>query len=501
MRDIKEIIIYKEKLEKLLTGLSSLCAASILITDLDGNFVYKLPGNLDDRTGFKESFPKLVQEIKESKSTFTTFSSGACRGFAAPIILKEEMLGVIIIEFPASSSLPSPQIENITGSVLAIFNLFINNELELNDLSKQMVSEYAELSLLYDISQIFASSFNAADASKYILERLCDIIEAERASLMLVDKDTKVLKIMFAKGIPEDIATSIRVKPGEGIAGWVVQEGKPLLVKNIEDFPLLQDLALNGGRFKTKSFLTIPLICSPLKIENRVIGVINLTDKESGKEFTQHDLDLLSAVSTQIALLIEHKRLFDDLRELLISTVRMLISLLESKDMYTSGHSQRVTECALAIAEELNLPKAEKANLELAGLLHDIGKIDVPKEILSKTTKLTDEEYGQIKKHSAKGIEILGHVKQLSETIPTILYHHERFDGKGYPEGLKGTDIPLASRILAVADSFDAMTSTRSYRPAIPREDAMEEIKKNAGAQFDPVVCEAFFRALQKKNI
>lgn len=533
MRNLKEVIIYKDKLIKLQENLANLTGASIFIMDIEGNFVLKpsyasesckiIDDTSEEASRYKEYFFNLVEKLKQAKVTFLSFcDNGFCK-FAIPIILKDELLGVIIgcqaipegrksgnekklslliDELGAEARLnPSPQFEKVVNSISEILTLFFNNELELNDLSKQMVNDYAELSLLYDISNIFASTFNAADASKYILERLCDIIEVERASLMLLDKETRELKIIFAKGIPDDVAKEIRVKPGEGIAGWVAKEGKPLLVKDIKDYPELQDLVLNQGRFKTKSFLTIPLICSPLKIENRIIGVINLADKESGREFTQHDLDLLSAISTQIALLIEHKRLFDDLRELLISTVRMLISVLESKDFYTSGHSQRVTECALAIADELNLSKAEKSNLELSGLLHDIGKIDVPKEILSKTTKLTEEEYGQIKMHSAKGIEILKHVKQLSETIPTILYHHERFDGKGYPEGLKGQDIPLPSRILAVADSFDAMTSSRSYRTAIPREEALEEIKRNAGTQFDPVVCEAFFRAFQKKNI
>lgn len=492
MQNIREVIIYKEKLETLLSSLLNISDTGIFILDLNAEVILKSPNSSLPCRINKEDFLKILHDIKESKNHPVSFSCGDFKGFCCGISFKEELIGVIVL---------SPATENAAESIITIFNLFMNNEMELFDLGKQMVNNYAELSLLYDISQIFASTFNASDASKHILERLCDIIEAERASLMLVDKGTGELRIIFAKGIPDEVVNSVKVKLGEGIAGWVAKEGKPILVKNIEEAPHFQDMALNGGRFKTKSFLTIPLICSPLKVENRIIGVINLTDKESGKEFTQHDLDLLSAVSTQIGMLIEHKRLFDDLRELLISVVRILISVLESKDMYTSGHSQRVTECALVIAEELNLSKAEKSNLELSGLLHDIGKIDVPKEILLKTSKLTKEEYGQIKEHSQKGIEILNHIKQLSETIPTILHHHERFDGTGYPEGLKGEAIPLLSRVLAIADSFDAMTSSRSYRTAMPREAAFEEIKKNAGTQFDPVICEAFFRAFEKKNI
>lgn len=534
MRELREIIIYKDKLEKLQVNLLNLTGASLFIIETKGRTVLG-PSNtpnsckiiddtVEDASRYREDLSRLIEKIKQQEMHWLAFCQDGCLGFAIPLILRQELLGVIVgcmassgkpachLEWKASllikqlvesekCLLPADS-EKIIRFISEIFSLFINGELELNELTRQLVADNAELSLLYDISHIFASSFNAADASRCILERLCDIIEVERASLMLYDKQTNELKISFSKGIPEEIAKNVRLKLGEGIAGWVAIEGRPLLVRNVEDCPVeLRDIIINHGQFKTKSFLTIPLISSPLRVENRIIGVINLTDKKSGSEFIQHDLDLLSAISTQIALLIEHKRFFDDLKELLISTVRVLISVLEAKDLYTSGHSQRVTECALAIAEELGLSKVEKSNLELAGLLHDIGKIEIPKEILSKPAKLTGEEYDQIKTHSIKGIEILKHIKQLSETIPTILYHHERYDGSGYPKGLKGDKIPLLSRILALADVFDAMTSARPYRPAMPREQTAEEIRKGSGKDFDPLVCEAFFKAYLKGNI
>ncbi len=295
--------------------------------------------------------------------------------------------------------------------------------------------------------------------------------------------------------IPEEIIKNTRIKVGEGISGTVAKEGKPMLVGNIEDNPKIKNLLIGASQFKTQSFLSAPLICSPLKIENKVIGVVNVTDKKSGQPFVQQDLNLLSAIGTQLAAVIENRRLFTDIRELFITTVRAFSLALDAKDHYTYGHSQRVTECALAIAGELSLSDEERANIELAGLLHDIGKIGISEAILSKPAKLTTEEFNEIKEHPARGAEILGHIKQLAEIIPGVLYHHERFDGFGYPMGLKKYEIPLIARILAVADAFDAMTSKRAYRDALSREDALEEVKRNTGSQFDPAITEAFLRA------
>lgn len=187
---------------------------------------------------------------------------------------------------------------------------------------------------------------------------------------------------------------------------------------------------------------------------------------------------------------------YKDLEELFISLMMAMVNALDAKSPWTKGHSTRVAMYAKEAAREMGLGEEELKNLELAGLLHDIGKIGTYDYLLDKPGKLTDEEFEIIKKHPAQGEKILGGIKQLKDIIPIIKYHHERMDGRGYPDGLKGDDIPLSARILHVADTFDAIMADRPYRQSPGIEYAIAELKKWSGSQFDKEVVEAFLKAL-----
>ncbi len=198
----------------------------------------------------------------------------------------------------------------------------------------------------------------------------------------------------------------------------------------------------------------------------------------------------------------------DDIQHLFVSTVKALSSAIEAKDTYTSGHNERMLDYTLAILEELReSPEFDfdyeeaRGTLQLAVLVHDIGKIGIPDDILQKPGSLTNQEWDEIKKHPDKGVSILEPIKELKEVTDVIKHHHERYDGTGYPEGIKAEEIPLISRIIAVADTFDAMTSDRPYRKRASDEKAVEEIKNCAGTQFDPVIVEAFLKANEKGKI
>jgi putative nucleotidyltransferase with HDIG domain len=201
-----------------------------------------------------------------------------------------------------------------------------------------------------------------------------------------------------------------------------------------------------------------------------------------------------------VAVAIENAKLYKDLRELFLGTVASLAEVIDAKSPYTHGHSIRVSNYAKEIANEMGLIKEEQETIELAGLLHDVGKIGVSEEIINKPGRLTDEEYGEMKKHPSIGADIIEKVKALKSIIPGVRHHQERYDGRGYPDGIKGNEIPLIARILAVADTFDAMTSDRPYRKRFEDEFALSEINKCAGTQFDPIIADAFLKAYEKNK-
>lgn len=188
----------------------------------------------------------------------------------------------------------------------------------------------------------------------------------------------------------------------------------------------------------------------------------------------------------------DNDRLIYDLKELFSGTINAIIEALDAKDSFTLGRSRRVTFFSLKMAQALNLPVEEIGKLELAGLLHDIGMIGVSEDILNKTEALTDEEYESIKKHVNYGVKILDDIKQLKDVVEIIKYHHERYDGTGYPNGLKGEDIPLNARIIAIADTYDSMVSNRSYRTGLSHEEALHRLEEQVGRQFDPTILQCF---------
>jgi len=215
------------------------------------------------------------------------------------------------------------------------------------------------------------------------------------------------------------------------------------------------------------------------------------------KPWNPNDLiNILEASFEVYQLNIDNQSLALDLKELFSGTIAAITEALDAKDHYTFGRSKRVTYYSLKIGEAMNLSDTELSELELAGLLHDIGMIGVPEAILNKPDKLTAEEFNEIKKHVVTGAKILEEIKQLRSVIRIVSFHHERYDGKGYPYGISGNEIPVEAQIIAIADTYDGMTSDRAYRKGLPHEVAVEEIKKASGTQFSPELTEAFLKVI-----
>jgi len=286
----------------------------------------------------------------------------------------------------------------------------------------------------------------------------------------------------------------VSLMKGEGLSWKVMEGGYPLLLAEDDTSIPFRDLM---KRDHLSSSLTLPL-----KVEDETMGVINVSKFKNGSDphFSEGDLYFMTILAGQAATALKNSRLVEGQRRLFLSTVKSLSAAIDTKSRWTAGHSERVTAYALLLGEEMGFSDQDMEYLELAGLLHDIGKIGTHEEILNKSGRLTENEYKAIKHHPAAGATILLHVDELKDVIPAIRHHHERFDGSGYPDGKKGEDIPIMARILAVADSFDAMKADRPYRKGRSMGDIMSEFDRCSGSQFDPHIVHAFKKSLKKRD-
>lgn len=256
------------------------------------------------------------------------------------------------------------------------------------------------------------------------------------------------------------------------------------------------------------------IACVPAFYQDKLMAILLLGEKQDATKFEQEELDFFAALASDTAMAIRNAQLFTGLkreaernRELFIKTISVLGSTIEAKDAYTHGHTERVTHHAVEVAKQMHATGVRVfdetffENLYIGGLLHDIGKIAVPEAILNKEGKLTDQEYEIMKSHTVRGAEIVRPLGLPQECVDVIRNHHEAYDGRGYPDGLKGEDIPMLAAVLAVADTFDAMTTDRPYRKGLTREVALAEIKKFSGKQFHPLCAQALIELYEEGRL
>ncbi len=361
---------------------------------------------------------------------------------------------------------------------------------------KKIEQRVERLALLSQLGQILNSTLDHKEVRRRAMEAATKLMEAEVGSLLLVDEEKRNLYFEVALGDKEEAIKTITLNIGEGIAGWVAKEGRPLIVNDPQKDIRFFKEADEKTKFKTRN-----LICVPVKVKENVIGVLEAINKQRGEDFNDEDLSLFISLADQVAIALDNARLYQQLEEMFFQTAESLADAIEKRDPYTGGHTQRVTSYSLATAKFLRLSPMEMKWLRIASVLHDIGKIGIEDHILRKPDRLSPEEFNIIKSHTKMGAEIVEHVRQLKEIVPGVKYHHEQIDGKGYPDGLRGDDIPLIAKIVAVADTYDAMTTDRPYRKALSREVAITELKRSSGTQLDREVVEAFLKAFEMKEI
>jgi len=270
-----------------------------------------------------------------------------------------------------------------------------------------------------------------------------------------------------------------------GIAGWVAERRVPLAIADYHTDPRIAAREVDPAGVRTA-------IATPVNFGTQVPGVLMLVNAVGEADFSNRDLAILMALADQAGVAIERARLYEDLHQSYLATIYALANAIEARDPYTRGHSDRVTQMAIMTARHLGWPEGPCAEIEMGGILHDVGKIGIPDAVLHKPGPLTYDEYAIIKTHPVVGARMLKGIAYLEPAMPYILYHQERYDGKGYPEGLAGEAIPVQGRLLAVSDAVDAITSNRPYRSAATLTEAIDILKAKSGSQFDPDIAAAF---------
>jgi HD-GYP domain-containing protein (c-di-GMP phosphodiesterase class II) len=317
------------------------------------------------------------------------------------------------------------------------------------------------------------------------------VLGVEAASILLFRDNDQELYFEAASGPVSKVLKQVKLNSQYGIAGQVARTGKPLIVNDVtrsENFHKMIDT--------TTGFTTRSLVCAPLIVRHRILGVIEVLNKLDGTTFEEKDLDIVLSVATTTAEAIDNTRLHQTILDTFKNTISTIVSAIDAKDPTMRGHSQRVTEYTLLAGTYFSLTPEEMETLEYAGMLHDIGKIAIDARIMNKPKPLTSEEWEIMYRHPAIGASLLKEIPFLESAAEIVLYHHERFDGQGYPEGLAGEEIPLGARLVAVANAFDTMTIDRPYRPAISIEQSIKELKNGAGTQFCPDAVKALISGL-----
>jgi putative nucleotidyltransferase with HDIG domain len=355
-----------------------------------------------------------------------------------------------------------------------------------------------ELLSLLEAFKELNSNIAINDVFENILLQMVHVVGAEAGTLWVVNEELQEIEVSAAYGPTSKALLNIKLQKGEGIVGKVITSGEAHLIEDVSKDPNWAKRVDQSSGFITTSMITVPLVA-----KGNAIGALQLLNKKNHNLFTEEDVNLALALANQSALALHNSQMYDHLYKMFISVIRTLAKVLDARDPYTAGHSERVAKYSVWIAHRLGLPSGQCEELYKAALLHDIGKIGVSDEVLRKPTRLTNEEYELMKQHTVIGATILSNMEPKSSVlnaIQTARSHHERMDGSGYPDRLTGDEIPLFAKIVGVADTFDAMTTVRPYSKGHTFEEGAAELKRCKNSLFDPDIVDAFTSILEECN-
>lgn len=415
-----------------------------------------------------------------------------------PMRVNNRMIGTVMLsrelQAPPFTGAEITLIEDIvSNAALAVsYSVLFNESL---DLSVEMGKRVDIIFALDEINKAISSSLSREKIIATAIQNIERIIQCDL--VVLLEEENGQLSVMashcLSSELPPEIEAGAKPDMTRSCAFRAFVKGDSCYINSLKarkKLPHLDRLLCQAGM---QSLLAIPMIA-----KERMIGVLLLGDTDSGR-FLKDDVFAVEKIGGQIAVALMNAMLYEDLENLFIGTVASLANAIDAKSAWTKGHSERVMRLAGELAAKLGLDDAAVERVRIGGLLHDIGKIGIIEALLEKPAKIAEDDFPPMRLHPEKGVAILAPIEQLKGVLPGILHHHEKYNGSGYPDGLKGEDIPIEARIIAVADAFDAMVSVRPYKQAYSIDDALQELNSCAGTQFDPVVVSCFCENVKRK--
>lgn len=418
----------------------------------------------------KAVYANLKKRTKETRP-FLFHTGAGLRHFCIPLIAGDRFVGFLGLSGIKTQTCQEA-LNLLTSNVQLILDHCLKKE-ELERLSATIRPRAIALSTVHTVHRIINSTLNLNELISRLAHLTAQVLRADRCAIYLIEKSKKsflVCKVVV--GFPKNYSFPGPLKWGMGIEGRVAKTAQTLL---------------------RKTFICVPLI------DEDVIGIMKVSHKKDKKPFAYFDQEILTTLAEEAVIAIKNAQLYEEQKRVTLGTIQSLAVILGAR--VSNAHSPEIfLRLALKMADYMKLSEEEKQALHYATLLKDTAKIGIPDEILKKPSKLTGEEVRVLREHPMKGAKIVQSFESLKPVVPIILYSREKYDGTGYPKGLKGDKIPLGARLLSVINAFEAIITGRPYRDRASIREAVDEIVRNSGTQFDPKVVEAFSRIIKKEN-
>lgn len=489
--------------QALLSSLAPLCRLHFQIWDHAGKMIFSTANAVPE--GFTPIKSQALAQTIMEQNRFQYHTDGQSFLCGHPLTDGIEILGALTAGgqsvnrsnpgniAPVVENSPSQAMESFFVSLAALVEEKLTAEQENEEMARELDQGFEDLYLYARIASQIKTLKLSDDMLTLLMEELQESMRVDAAFAHLSHKREYKLDLILPR-VSQKFSSQENFF--ENILHLIPQNAT---VMN-ENYFIINDSRENPH---FQGLLPDPFRFLAVRVQNQGVmyGWIGLLSFNLQEIFRQGELKLLLSLSEQLAMIIDNTNLYKNLEQSVVNMVKSLVFAIEAKDRYTRGHSERVSTYCMLMGARLGLDTQQYEALKWASILHDIGKIGIPESILNKQDRLTDAEFEIIKKHPVKGSRILKPIEYLADSLPGIIHHHERFDGAGYPDGLKGEAIPLAARIIAVADTFDAINFSRSYRDASVDKKVLDTLEKLAGNQLDPRLVEVFKKIYTKDMI